>query len=66
MTELLKFRKVRSAMDPTFWAKFAELKIDKFKLDEKSTINLWGSYAFQTTKEDTSNPLILDYLSFNE
>lgn len=65
MSEFVKFTKLRSTTDCTFWAKFVELKIDKFKLDEKS-INLWGSYSLQSLNEDNFNPLVLDFTSFNE
>ncbi|KOX75579.1 Ubiquitin-like modifier-activating enzyme ATG7 [Melipona quadrifasciata] len=65
MSKFVKFSKLRSATDSTFWAKFVELKIDKFKLDEKS-ISIWGSYGLQSLNEDNSNPLTLDFTSFNE
>ncbi|XP_053985692.1 uncharacterized protein LOC128880052 isoform X2 [Hylaeus volcanicus] len=66
MSKLVKFTKLRSTTDHTFWAKFAELKIDKFKLDEKAVINVWGSYSLQSSNEDNTNPLVLDFTSFNE
>ncbi|KAL6259572.1 hypothetical protein P5V15_009490 [Pogonomyrmex californicus] len=66
MSELIKFTKLRTATDSTFWAKFAELKIDKLKLDEKSKIHLWGSYSLQPMNEERINPLLLDCTSFNE
>ena len=65
MSKFVKFSKLRSTTDSTFWAKFVELKIDKFKLDEKS-ISIWGSYGLQSLNEDNSNPLTLDFTSFNE
>ncbi|CAK9817912.1 Ubiquitin-like modifier-activating enzyme ATG7 [Anthophora plagiata] len=66
MLNYVKFTKLRTTTDCTFWAKFAELKIDKFKLDEKTVINLWGSYSLQALNEDNTNPLVLDFTSFNE
>ena len=66
MSKFVKFTKLRSATDHTFWAKFAELKIDKFKLDEKAVINLWGSYSLQSLNEGGTNPMVLDFTSFNE
>lgn len=66
MSKFVKFTKLRSATDHTFWAKFAELKIDKFKLDEKAVINLWGSYSLQSLNEGSTNPMVLDFTSFNE
>lgn len=65
MAKFVKFTKLRSSTDSTFWAKFVELKIDKFKLDEKS-VNLWGNYNLQSLNEDNTNPLVLDFTSFNE
>ncbi|CAD1478575.1 unnamed protein product, partial [Heterotrigona itama] len=65
MSKFVKFSKLRSSTDSSFWAKFVELKIDKFKLDEKS-ISIWGNYGFQSLNEDNSNPLVLDFTSFNE
>lgn len=62
----VKFMKLKTAPDPTFWAKFAELKIDKLKLDEKYKIPLWGSFSLQSMDEGKTNPLILDCTSFNE
>ena len=60
---VVKFAKLRSATESSFWAKFSELKIDKFKLEDKINIPLWGSYSLD---EHRSNPLFLDYTSFNE
>ncbi|XP_050451269.1 uncharacterized protein LOC126851392 [Cataglyphis hispanica] len=62
----VKFTKLKTAMDSTFWAKFTELKIDKLKLDEKSKIHLWGSFSLQSMNEGRTNPLTLDCTSFNE
>ncbi|KAK2580514.1 hypothetical protein KPH14_006249 [Odynerus spinipes] len=53
-------------MDSTFWAKFAELKIDKLRLDDKSKIKLWGRYSLNFPDSEKTNPLVLDYMSFNE
>lgn len=66
MSQFVKFTKLRSTTDHTFWAKFAELKIDKFKLDEKTVIDLWGTYSLQSLSEENTNPLVLDFTSFNE
>ncbi|KAG5339541.1 ATG7 enzyme, partial [Acromyrmex charruanus] len=66
MSEIIRFTKLKTATDPTFWAKFAELKIDKLKLDEKAKIHVWGSFALQPMDEGRTNPLILDCTSFNE
>ncbi|KYM82863.1 Ubiquitin-like modifier-activating enzyme atg7 [Atta colombica] len=65
MSEIIRFTKLKTATDPTFWAKFAELKIDKLKLDEKTKIHVWGSFALQPMDEGRTNPLILDCMSFN-
>ncbi|KAL7291174.1 hypothetical protein TKK_0015090 [Trichogramma kaykai] len=62
--QTVKFAKLRCAPEPSFWAKFAELKIDKFKLDENIKIPLWGSYNLEETGHD--QPLFLDYTSFND
>ena len=66
MSEIIRFTKLKTATDPRFWAKFAELKIDKLKLDEKAEIHMWGSFALQPMDEGRTNPLILDCTSFNE
>lgn len=66
MPEVVKFTKLKTVTDPTFWAKFAELKIDKLKLDEKSKIDLWGSFSLLSMNEGRTNPLVLDCTSFNE
>ncbi|XP_047345209.1 ubiquitin-like modifier-activating enzyme atg7 isoform X1 [Vespa velutina] len=63
---VVKFTKLRTSTDPTFWAKFAELKVDKLRLDDKSEIKLWGRYSFNVPESEKNNPLILDYMSFNE
>ncbi|XP_020290226.1 ubiquitin-like modifier-activating enzyme atg7 [Pseudomyrmex gracilis] len=65
-SEIIKFTKLKTVTDPTFWAKFAELKIDKLKLDEKSEIHLWGSFSLKPMNEGRINPLTLDCTSFNE
>lgn len=65
-TNIVKFTKLRTSMDSTFWAKFAELKIDKFRLDDKSIIKLWGRYTLNSPYNEKTNPLVLDYMSFNE
>ncbi|TGZ57334.1 Ubiquitin-like modifier-activating enzyme atg7 [Temnothorax longispinosus] len=66
MSEAIRFTKLKTTTDPTFWAKFAELKIDKLKLDEKSKIHLWGSFSLRPRDEGRTNPLTLDCTSFNE
>lgn len=60
---LVKFSKLRSATEASFWAKFSELKINKFKLDDRINIPLWGSYSLNDSR---SSPLFLDYTSFNK
>ncbi|XP_014206834.1 ubiquitin-like modifier-activating enzyme ATG7 [Copidosoma floridanum] len=62
---IVKFAKIRCSPESSFWAKFAELKIDKFKLDEKINIHLWGSYNLGP-EERGGKPLFLDYTSFND
>lgn len=64
--EIVKFSKPRCVMEPSFWAKFAELKIDKFKLDDKAKIPVWGSFSFCNSESVKSNFLFLDCTSFNE
>jgi len=66
MSEVVKFTKLRTITDPTFWIKFAELKIDELKLDDTSKVHLWGNFSLQPMDEGRINPLILDYTSFNE
>ncbi|XP_015176882.1 PREDICTED: ubiquitin-like modifier-activating enzyme atg7 isoform X1 [Polistes dominula] len=63
---VVKFTKLRTSTNSTFWAKFSELKIDKLRLDEKSHIKLWGSYSLDVPDRENNNPLLLDYTSFNE
>lgn len=62
---VVKFAKLRCTPESSFWAKFAELKIDKFKLEDKIKIPLWGSYSLGP-EEKGGRPLFLDYTSFNE
>jgi hypothetical protein len=61
---VVKFAKIRCSPDPSFWAKFAELKVDKYKLEDKIQIPLWGSYSLDP-EERTQRTLWLDYTSFN-
>lgn len=63
--DIVKFAKPRCSPELSFWAKFAELKIDKFKLEEKVNIHLWASYSLGP-EERGGRPLFLDYTSFNE
>ncbi|XP_063987720.1 uncharacterized protein LOC135167923 [Diachasmimorpha longicaudata] len=63
--EMVKFTKLRTAIDPNFWAKFAELKLDKYKLEEKTEISVWASYSLDRSTK-TRSPLLLDCTSFNE
>lgn len=65
-SEVVKFTKLKTVTDPSFWAKFAELKLEKFKLDEKFKIHLWGSFSLQPMGEPRTKLLMLDYASFNE
>ncbi|XP_043285450.1 ubiquitin-like modifier-activating enzyme ATG7 isoform X2 [Venturia canescens] len=65
-SEMVKFTKLRTAVDPSFWAKLAELKLDKYKLEDKVRIYLWGSYNVSNTQEPRTNPMVLDCTSFNE
>lgn len=66
MSKFVKFTKLRTSTDHTFWAKFAEMKIDKFKLDETAVINVWGNYNLQMLNEANVNPMVLDFAAFNE
>lgn len=63
--ETVKFAKLRCAPDASFWAKFSELKIDKFKLEDKIKIPLLGNYGFDE-EDPVKRVLTLDYSSFNE
>lgn len=66
-SEVVKFTKLQTIMSSNFWAKFAELKVDKLKLDDKSKIHLWGIYSLdEYLDEGTTNPLTLNCTSFNE
>ncbi|XP_058808922.1 ubiquitin-like modifier-activating enzyme ATG7 isoform X2 [Phymastichus coffea] len=62
---IVKFAKVKCAPESSFWAKFAELKIDKYKLEDKVKIPLWASYNFESLNEQQASILFLDYTSFN-
>lgn len=64
--ETVKFVKPRVSIDPNFWAKFAELKIDKYKLDDKVQISLHASYSINSYDNGNITPLLLDCTSFNE
>lgn len=64
--KLVKFTKLRSVMDPGFWAKLSELKLDSFKLDDKIKIPLWGSYNLDYYNDGKGRALTLDCTSFNE
>lgn len=64
--KLLKFTKLRSAMDPGFWAKLSELKLDSLKLNDKIKIPLWASYSLDPCNDGKSRTLTLDATSFNE
>ncbi|XP_012257942.2 ubiquitin-like modifier-activating enzyme atg7 [Athalia rosae] len=66
MGDLVRFTKLRSAMDPGFWAKLAELKLDKFKLDDEIKIPLWASYNLDNHSDEKGHPLMFDCTSFNE
>lgn len=62
---IVKFAKLKCAPDSSFWSKFEELKIDKYKLKDEIHIPLWGSYSLQPEEQD-GKLLFLDYTSFNE
>lgn len=62
---IVRFAKLRISPEPSFWAKFSELKIDKYKLDEKTKIPLWGNFSLETN-DARGIPLHLDFTSFNE
>lgn len=64
--EMVKFMKLRTAIDPSFWAKFAELKLDKYKLEEKTEISVWSSYSLDKIYDKRTSPMVLDCTSFNE
>ncbi|XP_057318718.1 uncharacterized protein LOC130663487 isoform X1 [Microplitis mediator] len=65
-SEMVKFTKLRSAIDPSFWAKLSELKLDKYKLEDKTEISIWSGYSFDKIYENKISPMILDCTSFNE
>ena len=62
---IVRFAKLRTSSEPSFWSKFTELKIDKYKLDDKVKISLWGSFSLEGS-DSRGNPLFLDFTSFNE
>lgn len=62
---IVRFSKLKCAPDASFWTKFSELKIDKFKLKDEIKIPLWGSYSLRP-EEQGGKLLFLDYSSFNE
>ncbi|CAG5103199.1 Similar to ATG7: Ubiquitin-like modifier-activating enzyme ATG7 (Gallus gallus) [Cotesia congregata] len=63
---MVKFTKLRTAIDPSFWAKLAELKLDKYKLEDKTEISIWSGYSLDKAYENRTSPMILDCTSFNE
>ncbi|XP_034946075.1 ubiquitin-like modifier-activating enzyme atg7 [Chelonus insularis] len=65
-SEMVKFTRLRTAIEPSFWAKLSELKLDKYKLEDKTKISIWGSYSLDKIYEKRTSPLILDCTSFNE
>ncbi|XP_046424103.1 ubiquitin-like modifier-activating enzyme ATG7 [Neodiprion fabricii] len=66
MNGLVKFTKLRSTMDPGFWAKLSELKLDSLKLNDQIKIPLWASYNLDRQSDRQGRTLKLDCTSFNE
>ncbi|XP_074109927.1 autophagy-related 7 [Cotesia typhae] len=64
--DMVKFTKLRTAIDPSFWAKLAELKLDKYKLEDKTEISIWSGYSLDKAYENRTSPMVLDCTSFNE
>lgn len=64
VNNLLKFIPFSSSIDPSFWHKLSQLKLDVDKLKEVER-NIWGSYSNQSPP-DLNNLFNVDCSSFNE
>lgn len=58
----LSFIQISSSVNPSFWNKLSELKLNVYKLDE-STKNIWGSYTIPNNSGLTY--IEVDSTSFN-
>jgi len=58
--KVVRFLPMHSFVNPTFWHKFAESKLEHDRLDDKPK-QIWGSY----TNRNSSLHIDVDYTAFN-
>lgn len=64
MGKILNYIQATSAVNPSFWSKLSELKLNVDKLEDTSR-NIWG--YFTNLNKDCLNPILeVDSTSFNE
>ncbi|XP_018574253.1 ubiquitin-like modifier-activating enzyme ATG7 isoform X1 [Anoplophora glabripennis] len=63
--ENLSYTQLSSSINPSFWNKFTELKLDVDKLNEKEH-EIWGYCSMVCRKECNASILEVDSTSFNE
>ncbi|KAJ8895069.1 hypothetical protein PR048_000394 [Dryococelus australis] len=67
--EILQYFPFKSVVDPSFWHKLYQVKLDVDRLEEKTT-QVWGKYSNRSNTSSSSSvecrPLMMvDYSSFN-
>lgn len=67
MSTKMQFVPLNSSVNPSFWNKLSELKLDVFKLEEKDQ-DIWGYLSIIGNRNFPTEPIMLlevDSTSFN-
>nr|CAD7423255.1 unnamed protein product [Timema monikensis] len=63
--EILQFASFTSYVDPSFWHKLSQLKLDIDKLEEKVRL-IWGKYSSYTSNTSLKPSVFVDYSAYND
>nr|CAD7440986.1 unnamed protein product [Timema bartmani] len=63
--EILQFASFTSYVEPSFWHKLSQLKLDIDKLEEKVRL-IWGKYSNYTSNTSLKPSVFVDYSAYND
>nr|CAD7196619.1 unnamed protein product [Timema douglasi] len=63
--EILQFASFTSYVEPSFWHKLSQLKLDIDKLEEKVR-PIWGKYSSYTSNTSLKPSVFVDYSAYND
>nr|CAD7400005.1 unnamed protein product [Timema poppensis] len=63
--EILQFASFTTYVEPSFWHKLSQLKLDIDKLEEKVRL-IWGKYSSYTSNTSLKPSVFVDYSAYND